>query len=167
MKRLIVTLFYGAGLLVIIYGVKELIILYKSAYKVVRTKINKISFTTIDIILFLQITNNSDISAQIKNEFFEVFINDKKVSEIKSADLIHINSNGNTVLPIPIKINSDQLIKVAANNISNILNDKSKIKLEIKGYLSLQVGAIDLKNYAIDINYTLQDLIDMSKDKQE
>lgn len=167
MKRLIVTLFYGAGLLVIIYGVKELIILYKSAYKVVRTKINKISLTTIDIILYLQITNNSDISAQIKNEFFEVFINDKKVSEIKSADLIHINSNGNTVLPIPIKINSDQLIKVAANNISNILNDKSKIKLEIKGYLSLQVGAIDLKNYAIDINYTLQDLIDMSKDKQE
>jgi len=163
MKKLIGTLFYGAGLLIVIYGIQQLVTLYHSTYKVIRTKVNKLSLTAMDIILYLQITNNSDISAQIHNEFFEVFINDKKVSEIKSSDLVHINSNGNTVLPIPIKINADQLLKVAANNISNILNDKSKIRLEIKGYLSLTAGAISLKNYPVDVNYTLQDIIDMSK----
>ena len=111
----------------------------------------------------LQITNKSDLSAQIINQHYVVYFNGVVVSTIDTKDIIHLNSNGYTNIPIHILFNPKQAATVAFNNLTNFFNDKSKINFEVKGWLSIKLGTIKLKNYPIDINYTLQEILDAKK----
>lgn len=167
MKKLIGTLFFGASALIIIYGVRQFFVFYHSQYKLVKAKINDISLRVIDLVLILQITNKSDISVKINNQFYEVFLNEVKVSEIKLDDLLHISSNNNTILNIPVKINYDRILNVVQTNVLNLLTDKSKIRIEVRGHLSLNVGPVSMSNYPIDVKITLQDIINLAKKPKE
>lgn len=168
MKGLLKILFLGASGIIIVYGIRQVMLLYKSAYKVVKTKINNLSITGIDIILYLQLTNKSDISAQVVNQHYDIFLNDAKISVVDLKEEVHINSNGNSILPIAINFNPSKAANIAWRNLGSLLNDKSKINITILGYLSLKVGPVKTNNYPINITYTLQDLINFkNKPKNE
>lgn len=163
MKKYLVPMLLGITAVITVYGARQIYLLYQAAFKIVGAKINKIGISGIDMILYAEIDNKGDISAQINDQHYEVFLNKTKVSTVDAKQEVHINSNGKTIIPIHVAFNPETILMAGADNILNLLTDKSKIKIEIKGNLSLKSGVISLKDYPVDITYTLQEIIDSSK----
>lgn len=156
---------FGGIALLTAYITRQFVLLYNAAYKILKdkTQIKSIALNNIDMSVVLQITNRSDLSAQIIGQHYVVYFNDVIVSTIDIKDKVHLNSNGYTNIPIHILFNPKQAATVAFQNLTNFFNDKSKINFEVKGWLSIKLGAIKLKNYPIDIKYTLQEILDAKK----
>lgn len=167
MKKLLVPGLLITAAAVLVYGGRQLYLLYKAAVKIVNVKINSISTGNISLVLYAELINKGDISAVVKNQHYDVFLNNVIVSTIDSRNEIHVNSNGKTILPININFSPDKTLSIGLANLSNLLIDRAKVVLEIKGYLSLTSGPITLNNFLVNIKYTLQELIDMSKEQRE
>lgn len=164
MKKAIIPILSGLAVLVLAYGARQFYLLYKATFKVIRTKIKTISASQISLVIFAEIDSKSDVSAVVNGQHYDVFLNNELVSRIDAIERIHINSNGKTVIPININFNPSAVIKTGIANLANLLLDRSKVVIEIKGYLSMKVGIVELKNYPVNIKYTLQELIDISKE---
>lgn len=164
MKKAIIPILSGLAVLVLAYGARQFYLLYKATFKVVRTKIKAISSGQISLVVFAEIDSKSDVSAVVNGQHYDVFLNNELVSRIDAIERIHINSNGKTIIPININFNPSAVIKTGVANLANLLLDRSKVVIEIKGYLSMKVGIVELKNYPVNIKYTLQELIDISKE---
>lgn len=164
MKKAIIPILSGLAILVFAYGARQFWLLYNATFKVVKTRIKTITAGKISLTLLTEINSKSDVSAVINGQHYEVFFNDKLVSRIDGTEKIHINSNGKTLIPIDIDFNPSAIIQTGIANITNLILDRTKVNIEIKGYLSLKVGIVEMKNYPVDIKYTLQELIDISKE---
>ena len=163
MKKAIIPILSTLALLVIAYGARKFYLLYNAVFKVARVIIKTISIKEINIVVFAEIYNKSDISAIVNGQHYDVFFNNELVSKIDAKELIHINSNGKTIIPISINFNPSAVLNTGINNLANILLDRTKINIEIKGQLSLKIGIVELKNYKVNVKYTLQELINISK----
>lgn len=166
MKK-VITILSGISLLVIGYGARQLYLLYNAKIGVKMAIINMFTSQKVDMTIYAELDNKGDISAIVKGQHYEVFLNNALVSTINANQLIHINSNGKTTLPISIIFNPSSVATIGLNNLLNLLLDKTKINIEIRGYLSMEMGIIKLKNFPIDIKYTLQELIDSAKKAKE
>ena len=164
MKKLLVPALLTLIVAVATYGGWQLYLLYKATFKIIGTKIKNIAFNNIDIVLYTELDNKGDISAQVYEQHYDVFFNGKKVSDIDAKEIIHINSNGKSIIPIRIAFNPEKIVAEGLSNLIQILTDRSKITLQVRGYLSLKSGIVSMKKYPIDIKYTLQELIDISKE---
>lgn len=164
MKKAVIPILVGLGALVLAYGVRQFYLLYKATFKVIKTKIKTITSNQISIVVFGELESKSDVSAVVNGQHYDVFLNNELVSRIDAKDLIHINSNGKTIIPIDINFNPASVVKTGLNNLVNLLLDRTKVNIEIRGYLSMKVGIVELKNYKVNIKYTLQELIDISKE---
>lgn len=145
------------------YAARQLYLLYQASFKVVGAQIGTLSTKSIKIVLDVELDNAGDISATVSNQHYDIYLNNIQVSTIDSADIIHINSNGATIIPINIDLAPDKILKIGTQNLADLLTDRSKIVLDIIGYLSVKTGPVSLKNYPISVKYTLQQLIDMAK----
>ena len=164
MKKYIIPVLSGVALLTLAYGARQLYLLYNAKFRVIKTKIKNISSNDISITMYGELENKSDISAVVNGQHYNVFFNKELVSTINAKDVIHINSNGKTIIPISISFNPLAILKTGLSNLANLLLDRTKINIDIKGQLSIKAGIISLKNYKIDMKYTLQELIDISKE---
>lgn len=163
MKKAVIVL-SGLALITLAYGARQFYLLYNATFKVIKTRIKTITSNEISIVVFAEIENKSDISAIVNGQHYDVFFNNELVSQIDAAEVIHINSNGKTIIPISINFNPAAVIKTGLANLANLLLDRTKINIDIKGHLSLKAGIVELKNYKVDVKYTLQELIDISKE---
>lgn len=150
-----------------IYLSRQVFLLYNATFKKQSVKVKNISLTKIDVTVYAEITNKSDISAQIINQHYNIYFNDAIVSTIDIKEKVHINSNGSTILPIHIEFNPKQAVSVLFKNLDSLFGDKSKATIKISGWLSLKAGAIQMKNYPVEISYTLQELIDAGKENKD
>lgn len=166
MKK-IIPILSGLAILIIAYGSRQFYLLYNAKFGVKKTQIKGISAKEINILIDAEFKNKSDISAKVHNQHYEVFFNNVLVLTINIDKLIHINSNGKTIIQIPIIFNPSLVVKAGMGNILDLLFDRSKIIVEIKGYLSIKVGIIELKNYKVSMKQTLQELIDIAKKPKE
>lgn len=164
MKKAIIPILSGLALITLAYGARQFYLLYKATFKVVRTRIKSITAGQISLVIVAEIDSKSDVSAIINGQHYDVFFNNELVSRIDAVEKIHINSNGKTLIPININFNPSAIIKTGIANIANLILDRTKVTIQIKGYLSLKVGIVEMKNYPVDIKYTLQELIDISKE---
>lgn len=157
MRKLLTLTFLSLGGIVIMYGIRQLYLLYNIKFKVKNVDIKNVSLNSVNIILYVAIGNKSDISANITGQHYSILLNGVLISTLENKDMVHINSNGKTLIPINVNFSPSKII----GNIN--LLDIMKNTLSIKGFFSVKIGAIDLNNYPIDLTYTLQELVDISK----
>ena len=153
----------GTGLTIYsVYLYRQYLKLYNGEFKVVGVKNfvmsgNKISFT-----LLTTLKNGGDISAVVKDQDYQVFINDKSFSRVKNSDDIKVVSNGKTTIPFYIEIDLNDLKQQGIANITNILLNQDKIKFEIIGTFTWRAGLISSKQ-PFELGYTLKEIIEMNK----
>ena len=163
MKKTITGFIITASIVALAYGGWQLYLLYKSPIKIIKVNIKDLTINKINLTVFLELMNWGDVSGNIKEQNYEVFFNNEKVSTINVKDDVHLNSNGPTVFPIDINVETKKLLNNALANILNLAQNRNNITIEVKGYLSLSSGIVNLKRLPVDIKYTLQELIDISK----
>lgn len=137
--------------------------LYNATYKISSAIINNIGLSNIRFSIYITLTNKGDISAWIRNQSYDVFVNDVFIVNVKNPTDVHLNSNGDTILPLAIEFDPSKLLSTAVKNITSLLLDKSKIVFRIEGKLSAEAGAVKMKDFKFNMLYTLQEIIDISK----
>lgn len=147
--------------------------LIKAPFKVIGVKKIDLTGGEIKFELISQITNESSISAYVKDQYYEVFFNNKLISKIENKSEIFVGAAhkkdkvGNDLpndakIPLKVEINKKALGDSLIANLTNLVANPSKIKLSLKGYFTWRAGIISAKQ-PFELQYTLQEIIDMSK----
>lgn len=152
----IIPILIGIGSIALAYGARQFYLLKHASYRIVGFKIKGVSNSRVSILLIIEMMNKGDLSAKITDQNYTILFNERVVSKINLTNDIQINSNGSTLLPLEIDFIPQNF------SLKNLLGINKSL-LEIQGVLSLEMGLIHLKNYKIDVKYTIQDLIDITK----
>ncbi len=136
-------------------------------YNIKKSKVKDASAKNIDIDFAVDFKNNSDIEAQIDGYTFDVLLNNVRVSEVTSGNKEIIKASDFTTIIVPIKLNLSNLLSKKLINqdfVKNIIFDKSKIMVGIKGFVSGGALGVKLKDMEIEISYSLAELLKPSKE---
>jgi LEA14-like dessication related protein len=147
----------------LLYLARQFYVVYNSPYKVSRVLIKNLTLNAVDLVLYLSITNKSDLTITVYGQHYDVLVNGTKVANVDSKNVMTLQKNNTSTLPVAMSFAPDFLLKTSLLNLATALTDKSKINIQIKGYVSAKWKSIELKNININISYTLQELIDISK----
>ncbi len=152
-----------AGGIYLLYLANQFYTIYNFTYKISKVVVKNLTLNSTSILLYVDIINKSSLSVTIYDQQYDVLVNGVKVSSVLLKDVIQLTQNSATSLPLDIAFSPMSILQTSAQNLTAILTDKSKVNIELKGTISVKWKSIDLKNIKVDITYTLQDLINMSK----
>jgi LEA14-like dessication related protein len=154
-KGKIIIWFLVATLLAVVsYLVVQLNKISNAALVYAGMKVRSVSLNKIEIIAYFKLTNTGSASVNVSNQEYDVYINGKYVSHMKNASSFTI-APGENIIPIDVTISLADLLKAGISNISQILTDKDKIDVSLKGKRSLKIGPLAFNNVAIDETFNL------------
>ena len=144
---------------------------YKKAlaycYLVMGAVVHELSLQRISFTLMLKVKNKSDYSAKISNQRYDVYVNDMLISKITNPGTQIINARGYSTFKIDIEFKPADLLKAGVHNIGEILYDKSKLLIDVRGLVTLESGMVKINDYKLDIRYTLAELLEPTPDMGE
>lgn len=132
--------------------------------KVKRVVVNRIDSGSVDLNLFLNFTNNSDIGFTIESQSHNIYINDTLVSKIENNTPNQILPKSTSVIGVNIKFNPHKIINILGKNIIDFLtsSDKLRIKIDMKFRVKLWFFKVNIP-YVYET--TLKDLLNTKKEK--
>ena len=132
--------------------------------KVKRVFVNRIDSNSVDLNLFLNFTNNSDIGFTIESQSHNIYINDTLVSKIENNTPNQISPKSTSVIGVNIKFNPNKIINILGKNIVDFLtsSDKLRIKIDMKFRVKLWFFKVNIP-YVYET--TLKDLLNTKKEK--
>lgn len=147
---------FGTAILFIagigIYVWQQIKLAMNYCYKLSGFKINKLKINEFDFDLGVKIRNKSNLEAIINGYDFDIFINDKKVSHIQSAQKAFIKAKDVSKLWVNINFNPKEIFKdlsYVADLISYFLTAKEKIIIRVEGNISAQHSFIKIERFKI------------------
>ncbi len=158
-KALLVTVVLGATIGIIGYLKKEFERLETACYTISGGVVHALGLSNVKLTLFFKIINKSDISVEISNAIFNVYVNKMFVSKVLKSNKQLLKAGGETILMVDVEFNPQDLLKVGVNNIAPLLTDKDKLVITIKGSFDAVAGLIKLKSFPFEENITLKELL--------
>lgn len=150
----------GLGLIALMaYFSKQARLLADACYTVSGAIIHEIGLQRVFFTIMMNITNKSDIDFTVTNQRYNIYVNKMLVAKIEKSNSVTVVAKDNTTVSIDIKFNPQDLLKQGMQNLAYLINDKEKIVIEVKGYLSLRAGVINVKDYQVDERLTLAELL--------
>lgn len=137
--------------------------LYDAIYTVSGAVIQELSLNSVSLTLLLKLENKGDLSVEIIDQTYDIYVNNIKVSSINNKNKVKIHSNTCSVIPLQVKFNPKDVFKAGIDNLAFLVGDRSKINIQIKGKFSFEAGAIRMRDFKIDENMTLAQIIEKSK----
>jgi LEA14-like dessication related protein len=138
---------------------------FKNGFKVISgVVIKKIDAKEINFTLIFKITNAGDLGITVKNQVYDVYINNTRVSTITNKTPLKIKANSVTSFPLDININPTDLSKVL--NINTLLagmSNKNKLIFRVNGMFSFSAGMLKIKDFTFEQTFTLADLMTPSE----
>lgn len=157
----------GIGLIATMaYFSKQARLLQDACYTVTGAVIHQMGFNKFSFSMLVNISNKSDINFTVTNQRYNIYINKMLVAKIEREDKLVVIANGKTTVNIDVDFNPQDLLKQGMENILYLINDKEKIVIEIKGYLSLRAGMVKVKDYEVDERISLAELLTSSPKKE-
>ena len=149
----------GVGMISLIsYFYNQTKKLQEACYTIVGAVINEISFNNMNFDLLISISNQSDLSFKIDNQFYSIYVNKMLVSSIENKEKVSIGARNKSTIKINVTFNPQDLLKKGIENITSLLLKKDSLVIEIKGTLSLRAGIVSLKDYQIDERLSMKEL---------
>ncbi len=134
-----------------------------------KTKVNKIGANGIDIVLGIDIKNNSDLLITVAGYKFIIYINGKEVSQVVNNDKFNWEPHKLSTLNVKILIDLNKLLKdkvITTDLITKILFDKSSVIIKAEGAISLEAYGADIKDFPISISNSLASYMAPSQEPQ-
>jgi LEA14-like dessication related protein len=110
-------------------NIKKLIGL-KFDYK--NTNVNKINLKEVSLTMNWKVTNPSDFNFTIKNQVYDVFLNDIFIKKVGLSEETEVLSRGTSIIPTNIYFTTQELLKLGTENISVFLTQEGRKKTKLK-----------------------------------
>lgn len=143
----------------IAYFKKQLNLLKNACFTISGGVIHTLGLDNVKITLFFKIVNESDLTIEISNLNFDIYVNKLFVTKIKKTDKQTLYSKSSTVIKLDFEFNPKDLLRAGLTNIAPIIYDKEKLVITTKGYFSAKTGGISLKEIPFEEDVTLQELL--------
>tara|TARA_R110000824_G_scaffold32247_13_gene104300 strand:- start:1729 stop:2211 length:483 start_codon:yes stop_codon:yes gene_type:complete len=160
MKRLFILLGIG-GIAFGLYSfyIKQLEILGLLTYKLKKVSLENANIDSVSLNLELEVQNNSDISIEVSNYYFDVFVNDIFVGVIENAKVNQTlkGLGGVSVFNPTLRIKNAALF--GKGLISGLTSNFKNSTLTLKGIYGLKKGLIKIKDLPIDETFKFKDFM--------
>lgn len=158
----------GGGLallsvMVMAYLHKQAQALYNACFTMAGVVVHTISFDKMDFDVLMSIKNKSDISFNITNQNYLIYVNKMLVATISNPENVTVYSRGISTTKINVQFNPQDLLQKGLENISKLIKNKDTLVVEIKGTISIGVGFVSYKNYRVDEKLLMKDLLSGTK----
>ena len=161
-KWILGLVFTGTVVGITTYIVRQFRFLYKAGTRLAGAKIHNLGISNIKFTIGIELENKGDISANVTDQKYDIYIGNVLISSISNKTKVHINSNSSSVIPLTIELSPQNILLAGLQNMSAILNDKSKFVFNIKGVLSFNAGLLTMKDYILNMSFSLQEIVDMA-----
>lgn len=125
------------------------------------TDVNKINFKEISLTMNWKCTNPSDFNFTIKNQVYDVFLNDTFIRKVGSSAEVEVYGRGTSIIPTNIYITTKEVIKLGADNVAGFLTEegRKKTKLKVSGTFDVKTPLFTFKKLPFVFEDTLQNII--------
>jgi len=165
-KGLIIGGLLLATSLIVIYFRKQLKLLANACYTISGGVVHALGIDNVSITLFLKVTNESDLTIDLSNMMFKVYVNKMYVTKIEKPEKQQILSKADVVIKLDFQFNPQDLLRAGLANIAPILYDKEKLVIDVKGTLSAKTGIVTLRNFPIEESITLKEILAPSPERE-
>lgn len=143
----------------IAYFKKQLNLLKNACFTISGGVIHTLGLDNVKITLFFKVVNESDLTIEISNLNFDIYVNKLFVTKIKKTDKQTLYSKSSTVIKLDFEFNPKDLLRAGLSNIAPIIYDKEKLVIGIKGFFSAKSGVLSLKEVPFEEEITLKELL--------
>jgi hypothetical protein len=107
------------------------------------------------------VTNPSDLNFVIKNQVYDVFLNDTFVRKVGSSAETDVYGNGTSILPTNIYITTKEVLKLGVNNIAGFLTEegRKKTKLKVVGTFDVKTPLFTLRKLPFQFSDSIQNIM--------
>lgn len=143
------------------YLLKQVRLLANIRFDVVGTTISKLSLNRVEIILWWKVTNVSDFSFTIKEQTYDVFLNDKFIKKVGSADPIEVLSEGVTRIPTYVVFTPEQAIQIGVDNLGGFMSEegRKKLRLRVTGFFTIQTSLFAIRKVPFEYSDTIHNIM--------
>lgn len=150
----------GAGILLVgVYVKTQLNKIYGAKWTFAGLKTHDATGGKMKATVYFKIDNKSDISVNISEQDYSIYVNDMYVSNVKNPSNIKIKSNSVSIIPFMIEFSYKDIAQAGILNLSDLISNKGNIKIKIKGNLNIKAGIINLKKYPFELEQTLAEMM--------
>ena len=97
--------------------------------KVVQTKVKKLTMQEVAFDLYVQFTNQSDLTFTLARQQYDVFVNGKYVTRVFSDKPVVVKAKANTVIPVAVSFKPENVTKALGSNWAGLLLQPEKVKI--------------------------------------
>jgi LEA14-like dessication related protein len=142
-----------------IYFKRQYNLLYNACYTIAGGVVHNLGLNNVKITLFWKIVNESDLTIEISDMVFGIYVNKMFVSKILKPEKQILYSKSDAIIKLDFEFNPKDLLHAGLTNIEPILYDKEKLVITTKGTFSAKTGIVKLKEFPFEDNITLKELI--------
>ncbi len=129
-------------------------------------KVKRISATDVNFDVFVNISNVSKAKLEIVDQNYDLFLNDKFITNVSNHAASIIQPNADSLLGVNISFNPTQVLKIINKNFLAIIAQPESVKLKID--IKLKVKFFGFKiSIPIVVEKSIKDLIDAQKAPKE
>ena len=160
MRRLFLLLGVGG----VAYGLyafylKQLEILENLTYKLKGIKFSGISLSSTDVILTLEVVNNSDISITISKYYLDVYVNNIFIGVIQNANVNQDLKGLGGISTFNVKVRVKNSALIGSNLISGLRENFKNATIRLKGVYGLKKGFIKIKDLEVNETFKVKDFM--------
>jgi hypothetical protein len=158
----------GLGVFVIGLTALTLNFILKNVRKLVHLKfefkgtdVNAINLKELSLTMKWLVINPSDLNFIIKNQVYDVFLNDTFVRKVGSSAETDVYGNGTSIIPTNIYITTKEVLKLGVDNIAGFLTDegRKKTKLKVVGTFDVKTPLFTLKKLPFEFQDSIYNIM--------
>jgi LEA14-like dessication related protein len=137
------------GLGVVLIGLTALTLnfIFKNIRKLVyltfdykNTDLIKLNLKEISLKINWVCKNPSNFNFTLKNQVYDVFLNDVFVRKVGSSEETEVYGNGTSIVPTNVYITTKEVLKLGSENIAGFLTEEGRKKTKLKVIGTFDVG---------------------------
>lgn len=148
-----------ATLSLIAYFKRQYDLLYNACYAISGGIIHSLGLDKVKMTLFFKIVNESDITVEVSNMNFNIYVNGMFISKVVKEEPQTLYGKSDALIKVDFEFNPKDLLRAGLTNIEPILYDREKLKITTKGFFSAKAGIIKLKNFPFETSITLKEIM--------
>jgi hypothetical protein len=120
----------------------------------------RLTVNNADINLKFKMKNASKVGYYLKNQVYNVYINDQFVGVIKNPNKNYIVPEKSTDVWLNVKFNPLQVANISWDTLKDLIVNNSDVKVQIKGNAKVVAGGgVFAFNYPVDQTFKLSELV--------
>ena len=125
------------------------------------TDVNKVNLNELSLTMNWVCRNPSDFNFTIKNQVYDVYINDIFLTKVGSSQDTEVYGRGSSIVKTNIYITRKDIFKLGVDNLAGFISEagRKKTKLKVVGTFDISTPLFTLRKLPFEFKDTIQNIM--------